>query len=512
MVLAAFLLGTLWAPGVVYAADSAASANDLSLEKAIDMASKIDPTALKTNYDEDSARIQRNNAFDNVTYMPMGGMVTPAYSGKVNDYESAQLSYDLAKKNKEMQKDSLASRVIATYTGLLTYRNSLEQTKAELEQLEKRYAIAKTSLSLGMMSQSDFNELETRLNQARESLKALEASCQAQEVALNEMIGQNRNTTINLTSKPALEKVVRTDLDTEINRALTESTAVLSAETSYKIAKNKEKWYIAGVTAEQTQISISQADLAYRKAKQDMANSISGLLSKIDAKEREIVSNKEAYKLAQSNLAIAETKYKVGSIPYATAAGTGDLLSYRVALLKARIALESSLIALIGYKDDLYLNTGRTVYDAKDWQAVTPEVKTASATVLDMSKPQNSTRIVFTMDKKSYIAGDTTKALEVAPYAKQGKTYLPVRALGEALGAMTVYNSQDKTITLTKGTNKVVLTMNDPYITVNGQKNRMEVKPEVVAGRTMLPARYVVEGLGGLLNWNEKTKEIVIFK
>ncbi len=38
----------------------------------------------------------------------------------------------------------------------------------------------------------------------------------------------------------------------------------------------------------------------------------------------------------------------------------------------------------------------------------------------------------------------------------------------------------------------------------------MDVAPEIVNGRTMLPARWVAEGLGYAVGWNEVLKQVVV--
>ncbi|NLG32310.1 MAG: copper amine oxidase N-terminal domain-containing protein, partial [Syntrophomonadaceae bacterium] len=49
-------------------------------------------------------------------------------------------------------------------------------------------------------------------------------------------------------------------------------------------------------------------------------------------------------------------------------------------------------------------------------------------------------------------------------------------------------------------------------ITVNGEAQTMDVAPEIVNNRTMLPARYVAEGLGYTVGWDPGTKTVLIFK
>ena len=102
------------------------------------------------------------------------------------------------------------------------------------------------------------------------------------------------------------------------------------------------------------------------------------------------------------------------------------------------------------------------------------------------------------------------RIMDVAPYIKAGRTYVPVRYLGEALGANVQWDEATKTVTLTKADKTVVLVIGSTIAKVNGADVQMDVAPEIVNGRTMLPARWVAEGLGFVVVWNEILKQVVI--
>jgi len=100
--------------------------------------------------------------------------------------------------------------------------------------------------------------------------------------------------------------------------------------------------------------------------------------------------------------------------------------------------------------------------------------------------------------------------MDAAPYIKNGRTYVPVRYLGDALGATTTWDAATQTVTVTKGDKSVVLVIGSKTAKVNGQDVAMDVAPEISNGRTMLPARYVAEGLGYQVGWNPALKQVVI--
>ena len=100
--------------------------------------------------------------------------------------------------------------------------------------------------------------------------------------------------------------------------------------------------------------------------------------------------------------------------------------------------------------------------------------------------------------------------MDVAPYIKAGRTYVPVRYLGDALGATTTWDAATKTVTVTKGDKTVILVIGSTIAKINGADVQMDVAPEIVNGRTMLPARWVAEGLGYAVGWNATLQQVVI--
>ena len=66
------------------------------------------------------------------------------------------------------------------------------------------------------------------------------------------------------------------------------------------------------------------------------------------------------------------------------------------------------------------------------------------------------------------------------------------------------------------GTGSIVLTINNPSMTVNGTESNIDAngsKPALdKGGYTMLPLRGVVEAMGGNLTWDAKTRTITMTK
>ena len=87
--------------------------------------------------------------------------------------------------------------------------------------------------------------------------------------------------------------------------------------------------------------------------------------------------------------------------------------------------------------------------------------------------------------------------LDVAPFIKDGRTFVPVRFIAEALGAEVKYDAATQVVTATRGDDVVVLTIGSNVMTVNGEAEVTDVAPFITEGnRTVLPFRAVAEAFG----------------
>lgn len=118
----------------------------------------------------------------------------------------------------------------------------------------------------------------------------------------------------------------------------------------------------------------------------------------------------------------------------------------------------------------------------------------------------------FKITSNIYYVNGVAKIMDVAPYIKGSRTYVPMRYVGEVMGAEVVWDATARTVTLTKGEKVVVFTIGSTNYTVNGEAKVADVAPEITNDRTMLPARFVAEGLGYVVGWDPGTQTVLISK
>ena len=111
--------------------------------------------------------------------------------------------------------------------------------------------------------------------------------------------------------------------------------------------------------------------------------------------------------------------------------------------------------------------------------------------------PTEKKTVTFIIGNTTFVANGETKAADVAPYVANGRTFIPVRAFAEATGAKVEYDAATQVITITGEGLSAQMTIGSNILTVNGQTTVMDTAAAVTAeGRTVLPVRFAGQALG----------------
>lgn len=115
----------------------------------------------------------------------------------------------------------------------------------------------------------------------------------------------------------------------------------------------------------------------------------------------------------------------------------------------------------------------------------------------DYVEPDTSITISMSIGSNDFVINNNIVTVpDAAPYIANSRTYVPFRALGEALGATVEWDNDARTVTYTLGDTEIVMTIGDTTYTINGVEKSMDVAPEITGDRTYVPVRFVAEGLG----------------
>lgn len=102
---------------------------------------------------------------------------------------------------------------------------------------------------------------------------------------------------------------------------------------------------------------------------------------------------------------------------------------------------------------------------------------------------------------------------DVAPFVVEGRTFVPVRFVAEALGVSVDWDENTSTVIINTGGATNSPTENSTgeiQIFVNGQPISTDIPPRSVNGRVMVPIRFVAEALNCRVGWQGQTNAVTI--
>lgn len=224
----------------------------------------------------------------------------------------------------------------------------------------------------------------------------------------------------------------------------------------------------------------------------------------------------DSYKLIDSSSALQIT------VKYASTKASKINISGVLLTLDRTVpegAVTATLTKAVGDEDTTY--TGSTALDEgylkdlDDPDSLKLSETSAGKVVIanTITPAQAGGNAEFKINSNIYSVNGVAKVMDVAPYIKDNRTYVPIRYLAYALGVAendVVWDAAASTATFTKGDKVVVLTIGSTTMTVNGEAQTMDVAPEIVNNRTMLPARFVAEAFGATVGWDAATGTVVI--
>lgn len=109
-----------------------------------------------------------------------------------------------------------------------------------------------------------------------------------------------------------------------------------------------------------------------------------------------------------------------------------------------------------------------------------------------------------------------TVSTDADPIIVQSRALVPVSAIVGALGGTSSWDQDSQTATFVKGSTTVKVTIGSTKATVNGAAKDLDVAPQLVkvdnkgGARTMVPIRFISEGFGYDVDWDNHTRTVII--
>jgi len=95
--------------------------------------------------------------------------------------------------------------------------------------------------------------------------------------------------------------------------------------------------------------------------------------------------------------------------------------------------------------------------------------------------------------------------VDVSPIIIEGRTLMPARDVVEMLGGEVDWCGDLRLVTIWHGDTTVLLTIDNPVATIDDIETTLDVPPQIVNDRTKIPLRFVAEALGVDVDFRDGT-------
>lgn len=104
---------------------------------------------------------------------------------------------------------------------------------------------------------------------------------------------------------------------------------------------------------------------------------------------------------------------------------------------------------------------------------------------------------------------------DVTVYAHDERTFVPIRFVGERLGAEVGWEGDSQTATVTKDGHVIRMPIGSAVFTLDGEEKTLDAPAELTPStegnfRTMVPIRFVSEALGYQVEWDQARNLVII--
>jgi hypothetical protein len=126
--------------------------------------------------------------------------------------------------------------------------------------------------------------------------------------------------------------------------------------------------------------------------------------------------------------------------------------------------------------------------------------------------PVTEQKVIFTIDHSFYTVGQTVRAMDVAPFIKDGRTMLPIKYVAYALGVdpnNVFWDEKNRKVTI-RGNEVIELKIGSKEMKIDGLSKAMLVAPEIHHGRTFVPVAEITRALGITTQWNEQFRTVTL--
>ncbi len=112
-------------------------------------------------------------------------------------------------------------------------------------------------------------------------------------------------------------------------------------------------------------------------------------------------------------------------------------------------------------------------------------------------------------EKSVYLNGEKVE-FDQEPVISDGRTLVPVRAVVESMGGTAEWDDASKTAALRFEEHEIKLTAGSTMASLDGKIKPLDKAPEIIGERMLIPIRFVAEGFGFTVYWDDEIKSVFI--
>lgn len=130
--------------------------------------------------------------------------------------------------------------------------------------------------------------------------------------------------------------------------------------------------------------------------------------------------------------------------------------------------------------------------------------------IIDERKTWNI--VELTIDSKDATINNEPKVLDAPAIIKNQRTFVPLRFIGEALHAKVEWKNDTRSIIINDGANTVQMQIGNKVAYKNNNVLTLDVAPFIQQDRTYVPLRAISEALNADVEWNANKRKVIVRK
>lgn len=331
MLIISVLLATVFSCGMAWSNEIATP--DLTLNQAIEIAGLYSKSVQKARLDVDRTEELRSYSYSQLDYVPLGIPNNPAVEVAWSSMLSADLTWQMSKKNLSMEEDRLVLDVCRKYWDVLVAQGKVAVKEQALKQAELDVRKARVSSRVGMVTPLTVSQAEMGLVGAKASLSEADNELTEAYIKLNRLLGLWPEDRPVLVDNLEFNPIQVDNLETAVQRVIETSPAVWLAQERATMQKYLENlmFYTGDYRPYQVRkIEVKQAELDAADTKETMRVLTRSLYYSVINMEESYRTLEEVIKVAEENLRVNNIKYELGMLTRA------DVVNAETALAESK--------------------------------------------------------------------------------------------------------------------------------------------------------------------------------